>query len=122
VAVSTGDAIQGRIVGMRCSNSMCPVWSILSSDLTSGKSTTLNTSGYGQVFDWVFGGVLEVYGVSQCGEFPDAATEDFTDISTFGTGQITQPWEQWLITNSPACGYSAAGFPNADSPNVRLTY
>ena len=122
VAVSTGDTIQGRMIGVRCTNGSCALWSILSSDVTSGKSTTLNTSSYGQVFDWVFGGVLEVYGVSQCGEFPNATTEDFTNISVQGAGPITQPWQQMLVTNSPACGYSAAGFPNADSPNVRLTY
>ncbi|HEY3520159.1 MAG TPA: hypothetical protein VGK80_03855, partial [Rhodanobacteraceae bacterium] len=122
VAVSTGDTIQGRMTGARCANGSCAVWSILSSDVTSGKSTTLKTSSYGQVFDWVFGGVLEVYGVSQCGEFPNATTEDFTNISVLGAGPITQPWQQMLVTNSPACGYSAAGFPNADSPNVRLTY
>ena len=122
VAVSTGDMIQGRMVGVRCANGSCALWSILSNDVTSGKSTTLNTSSYGQVFDWVFGGVLEVYGVSQCSEFPNATTEDFTNISVRGAAPITQPWQQMLIANSPACGYAAAGFPNADSPNVRLTY
>ncbi|MBS0432614.1 MAG: hypothetical protein JSS21_09465 [Proteobacteria bacterium] len=122
VSVAVGDTIKGTVTGARCSNAVCPLWSIVSSDVTSGNTTKLVTSGYGQVLDWVFGGVLEVYGVSQCSEFPNAANEDFTNISAYGTSKITQPWQQWLITNSPACGYSAAGFPNADSPNVRLTY
>ena len=122
VSVAVGDTIKGTITGAKCSNAVCPLWSIVSTDVTSGNTTRLITSGYGQVMDWVFGGVLEVYGVSQCSEFPNATTEDFTNISVFGTSKITQPWEQWLIVSSPACGYSAAGFPNADSPNVRLTY
>ncbi|MGH8213072.1 MAG: hypothetical protein ACRESC_06475 [Gammaproteobacteria bacterium] len=123
VAVSTGDTILGRMKGVRCASGSCALWSILSSDVTSGESTTLNTSSYGQVFDWIFGGVLEAYGVSQCGHFPNATTEDFTGISVkHGNRPFTPPWQQMLIANSPACGYSAAGFPNVDSPNVRLTY
>ncbi len=123
VAVSTGDTILGRMNGVRCTGGSCALWSILSSDVTSGESTTLNTSSYGQVFDWIFGGVLEAYGVSQCGQFPNATTEDFTGITVrHGKVPLTPPWQQMLVANSPACGYSAAGYPNPNSPNVRLTY
>lgn len=123
VSVAVGDTIKGTITGAKCSNAVCPLWSIVSNDVTSGNSTRLITSGYGQAMDWIFGGVLEAYGVSQCGNFPNATTEDFTSI-VVRHGKLTFHglWQQMLIANAPACGYSAAGFPNANSPNVRLTY
>jgi hypothetical protein len=44
---------------------------VVSEDKTTGKKTTLaKTAAEGQVWNWGFGAVVEVYGVRQCSDYP----------------------------------------------------
>jgi hypothetical protein len=71
--VNPGDTILGSIwytcpVGTR----NCSSWEVITQDLQNGKSSFLNmTSSYSQTFNWAFGGVLEVYNVIQCSDYPN---------------------------------------------------
>ena len=41
-------------------------------DLENGNTSVLVTSNFGQTFNWAFGGVLEVYYITQCSDYPPA--------------------------------------------------
>lgn len=72
VKVSPSDTILGTIISM-CKKGLnyCDNWKVISQDATTGKKTTLRkTPAAGQVWNWGFGAVLEVYGVRQCSDFP----------------------------------------------------
>jgi len=70
--VSPGDTILGEIIPM-CKKGLeyCANWKVISEDETTGKKRTLSkTPAEGQVWNWGFGAVLEVYRVQQCSDFP----------------------------------------------------
>lgn len=82
VNVQVGDTIRGELVGTSCtaSTGVCANWAIKATDLASGQSVTLNSSAYGQAFNWIFAGVLEVYNVGTCSDLSSSGHLDFTDI------------------------------------------
>ena len=50
----------------------CSSWDIVTWDLQNGKFSDLYmTSSFGQTFNWAFGGVLEVYNIAQCSDYPN---------------------------------------------------
>jgi hypothetical protein len=123
VAVAAGTTILGTVRGVRrCSTSACQDWSIVTTDMSNGHSTKLATAGYDQAFDWVFGAVLEAYGVTACTHYPATGSEDFTDISVLGATFVTRTWSRDIIDGSLACGYAVQPYPDADSPNVMISY
>lgn len=72
VKASPGDSIYGAVVPMcKKGSSYCLDWKIESQNQTTGKKTAIRNAGIeGQVWNWAFGAVLEVYGVKQCIDFP----------------------------------------------------
>ena len=80
VKVNPGDTILGTITSAcKAGLEYCANWTVLSEDETTGKKTKLNKSpSKGQVWNWGFGAVLEVYGVEQCGDFPANESVVFT--------------------------------------------
>ena len=58
VAVAAGATVEGSVRGSSCHGGVCDNWTIVTSDPANDHDTTLNTSSYGQTFDWVFGAVL----------------------------------------------------------------
>jgi hypothetical protein len=106
--VSPGDTILGEIIS-KCKKGLnyCADWKVISEDETTGKKTTLSkTPADGQVWNWGFGAVLEVYGVRQCSDFPannsvvftvqlyDQSRNLISDPGWTGTpaGSGTSPW------------------------------
>ena len=67
-----GDAIFGAVVPMcKKGSGYCPDWKIVSENQTTGRKTAIRKAALeGQVWNWAFGAVLEVYGVKQCSDFP----------------------------------------------------
>jgi hypothetical protein len=98
----------------------CSSWDIVAWDLTTGKfSQLIDTSSYGQTFNWAFAGALEVYHVVQCGDYPnsDQWTQDRSSVSFYNLAlfndkfvQIKQPGWKVSITSglSPACNYGGS--------------
>jgi hypothetical protein len=111
--VSSGDVILGYMFDTCASGTLsCPTWDIVTWDRTNGNySELINTSNFGQTFNWAFAGALEVYGVVQCGDYPAGGTTTFYDL-----GLYNYKWQRlgspgWNVTNlssglSPQCGYS----------------
>jgi len=129
VTVDSGVTLFGRVSGSNCDGSVCADWTILTRDPVNDHDTTLNTSGYGQAFDWVFGAVLEAYGISQCGELPQSQTEEFSRIVVYalrapvgGPIGARQAWSPTILANSPFCGYSVTPHPQANAPQVTIKY
>jgi len=72
VKASPGDTIYGAVVPMcKKGSGYCPDWKIVSENQTTGRKTAIRKAALeGQVWNWAFGAVLEVYGVKQCDDFP----------------------------------------------------
>jgi len=130
--VSSGDLIYGYMFDT-CSagTETCSTWDIVTWDLTSGKfSELLDTSNYGQTFNWAFGGVLEVYNIVQCGDYPNGPADSYSGggpaIHFYNQAlfndkfvQIAQPkWEVSAASGlTPSCSYGGS-LPE----EVTLTY
>ncbi len=71
--VSVGDTILGTITPTckQLGQDYCATWKIVTEDVTTAKKTILTkTPADGQIWNWGFGAVAEVYGVKQCTDFP----------------------------------------------------
>jgi hypothetical protein len=79
--VNVGDTIFGRIMPA-CTKkylSTCSTWKITTKDESTGTKSVMNqVNPDGQIWNWAFGAVLEVYGVRQCSDFPSTASTALT--------------------------------------------
>lgn len=110
--VSPGDTILGTITPTckKLVQDYCATWKIVSEDETTGKKSVLNkTPAEGQVWNWGFGAVLEVYGVKQCSDFPANNSVVFTvELYDQNRDVISNPG--WVGTpagagTNPYCNY-----------------
>ncbi len=122
--VSPGDSILGYMFDTCAAGTVsCSSWDIVTWDLQNGKfSELLMTSSFEQTFNWAFGGVLEVYNVAQCSDYPNQPNGDTggSNALTFGElllysdkfVQIAAP--AWSFTNwvgtsaTPQCSYGGS--------------
>ena len=118
VHVSTGDLIAG-IVQSTCGKGTltCPKWNITTKDKTTGGSTGLgDTPNEDQTFNWAFGGVLEVYSIVQCSDYPPNQYINFAPTLYDNNFNIIQNpgWSltQWAGSEDPQCGYGGYMSPN----------
>ena len=122
--VSAGDELNGSIDSFNChpATGVCDNWQVETSDPAINVSTDLQTTSYGAPLDWIFGGVLEQYGVTDCGQLPANGFEKFTNVTTkiIGTGQVSFPWLNTGDGNvySPDCHYGITSTPST----VTLTW
>jgi hypothetical protein len=108
---------------------VCANWDVVTTDESTGDSTTLSTTAYGEKVPWVFGGVMEVYGVVHCAELPANGSVTFTYVDVEPISGGTPPgvpwnvwtglnWSNWAATSQPACGLGVSG----DSSDVSLSF
>src|SRR6185437_13403326 len=125
VNVAVGDKIVGT-TEMTCATGTtnCATWNVITEDQTTGQSTELpDTPADGQIFNWGFGGVLEVYYVDQCLDYPPNASLTMTSL-LYGTSmnQIASPtWTDWMTVPAdavPQCNYGVT----ATATQTTLTY
>jgi hypothetical protein len=112
IPVSSGDQLYGYTYGTNCDgNGQCPNWTIYTQDQSNNTSTTLNSSSFGQVFNWSFGGVLEAYGIQHCAQYPANGSLSFTNIVTaqVGGNAVSINWPGGNGNQSPNCGYTYSG-------------
>jgi hypothetical protein len=126
VTVNVGDTILGTIKGAcKAGNQSCSKWDITTKDVTTGKKTTLsNTPSEGQTFNWAQSGVLEVYNITQCSDFPKGTTE-FSKVALYDYNfkEIKSPgWAPmyWVTKGSttPWCSYAV----KTTATSATLTY
>jgi hypothetical protein len=115
--VNPGDHLE-RYVFMNCAagTKVCSSWDIVIVDVQNGSfSELLNTSNFGQQFNWGFGGVLEVYNIVQCTDYPApdyAGGIGFTNQSVLNASFVSLT-PNWKVTNAssgltPQCNYGGS--------------
>ncbi len=122
VGVSPGDQIIGDEYSL-CGVGVydCGSWSIVTQDASNGQSVTLNTTPNGEL-QWVFGGVLEVYGIASCDQFPSQGVTQFYGVTVWDTNGnvLSPPWQGNFAGSSisPQCGYNLG----ADTSDTYMYY
>jgi hypothetical protein len=69
------------------------------------------SSGYDPAFNWYAGGVMEVYGVSQCSQHPANGSITFTDIQVddLNDRDVTpSAWNVGIASTAPACNHAVS--------------
>lgn len=115
--VSPGDSIFGSVEGSNCDESgVCDNWVVNTADVTTGAESRLDTTAYGNVMGWAFGGVLEVYDVSACNQYPQTGSVTFSNLELRSTSNspVTPNWRVDVTPREPQCGYGVdAADPSA---------
>ncbi len=98
IDVNAGDVIVGTVTGTQCgaSSGLCNAWSIQTLDQNTGEAAVLQTSAWGVAENWVFAGVLEVYGVASCDDLPASGELAFANQS-YTTVDGTSPATNWQL-------------------------
>ena len=120
VPVSAGETISGYVWGTNCNGltGVCNTWQVRTS--STNNSSTLDTDSYGESLDWVFGGALEVYGVSACNQYPASSSVSYQNLTAHQVGgaTLTPAWSTSITAGvTPNCvtGVDAT----ADSVTIR---
>ncbi len=116
--VSSGDILHGYVFdNCAAGTKTCPSWDIVIVDITNGNfSEYVDAANFGQTFNWAFGGVLEVYNIVQCGDYPAAPRDDvYSGIAFYNQSVLNDKFVKiaapnWKITNvagglTPQCSY-----------------
>ena len=111
IPVKAGDQITGTTT-QTCSwgSSSCGTWIVSTTDVTTGQTTTLGAEPTQGDQNEAIGGVLEVYNIAQCSDYP--ANGQIVFNSTFydynGNHVPNLTWTgSASTTDSPQCNYSA---------------
>jgi hypothetical protein len=112
IAAYPGNQVGGSIEGNGCSNGVCQSWNVYSWNNATGQITTYFTESYGQPLDMLFGGVIEVYFVDQCSDYPNSFNMRFSGITAQTTESefVTPSWSTGTGPQVPSCG-AGFGFP-----------
>jgi hypothetical protein len=109
--VNSGDTLYGYVQGDGCdARGVCTDWFVHTGDWTNGAHSWLRTSAYGNVMGWAFGGVLEVYGVDDCDQYPPSGSITFSNIQTRSTSyqQVYPTWNVGVTSEPPQCDYGVS--------------
>ena len=113
LSVNPGDQILGTVLSS-CGFVACGRWTIITTDATTAQSTTLHVIySTPLTFVWAQAGVLEVYNIYQCSDFPPDGSITFSNVILYDKTfrQITHPgwspkyWVQQGVT-TPWCDYA----------------
>jgi hypothetical protein len=121
VPVNAGDVILGTVTGTGCdSTGVCQAWTITTTDMTTGKSTTNNTTAPMGVPNGVSPGSLETYGVTACDMFPASGQVTFVDNAVTSGDGGTEKLKYDLLTLQGVaaevprdCGYGGSTSGNS---------
>jgi len=114
--VNPGDHLEGYVHNnCAAGTSTCASWDIGIIDKQNGNSSLLKTSNFGQTFNWAFGGVLEVYYITKCSDYPGG---DYLGGIGFYNQQVLNDQfvsitPAWTVTNvagklTPQCNYGGS--------------
>lgn len=123
IPVNPGDLISGTIT-QNCSTgtSSCDSWQVVTTDMTTNQTTTLSAEPTQGDQNEAVGGVMEVYSISQCSDYPPNGeivyNSYFYDYN--GNPVTNLNWTNSASsTDSPQCNYSAQ---SPTESNIVLTY
>lgn len=107
IAAKAGDVVVGDTYSTCAAGQACSTWKIDSRNTTTGKTSTLTTNPYADL-TWVFGGVLEVYNVATCNQYPSGPIT-FSNIQVYdrnNTRVTSPPWQGSDTSGiNPQCNY-----------------
>jgi hypothetical protein len=114
--VNTGDHLIGTVETATPGIMTGPLWIVDIEDLQNGSGSLLLTSSYNQTFNWAFGGVLEVYGIIRCGDYPayNPAPSEIgfynQSLYSYNFVPITPAWtvNNWSSGLTPQCNYGGS--------------
>ena len=112
--VNSGDQIEGLMFNLCGSGVLtCSSWDIYIFDLTNGGYSVLGgTSNFGQTFNWAFGGVMEVYNIARCGDYPSDGSISFYDQELYDYNGVRIKNPAWTISKAsgltPGCHYGGS--------------
>ena len=110
VQVSAGDLIRGELDMATCgTNGDCTNWTVTTTDVTTGKSTSLTMQNPGEAADEVNPAVLETYSVTSCDMLPaNGEATFFNNALTNGGAAEPETYVLETILSPPA---APKGFP-----------
>jgi hypothetical protein len=123
VRANPGDTIDGYMFDT-CSpgTKTCGTWDVVAWDLQSGQySELIDTSNFSQTFNWAFAGVLEVYGVDQCGDYPNNPNTNNGLQNGISFNQVSLWNDKFQIIGSPAWSICKPGSKGSDCPILLST-
>jgi hypothetical protein len=120
VPANEGDNVVGDTYSTCAAGVACDTWKIDSRNTTTGQTSSLSTDPYADL-NWVFGGVLEVYNVSTCGEYPGGPIT-FHDIEVYDRDNnrvANPPWQGGDTSKvDPQCNYGL----NTTATSATISY
>lgn len=121
VQVNSGDTILGYMFDTCATGTKsCASWDIVTWDLQNDQySELLMSPSSGQTFTWAFAGVLEVYNIVQCSDYPNPPNGtsggshaiSFNDTALYDAEfvQVDPRWSVYVTPGlSPQCGYGGS--------------
>jgi hypothetical protein len=118
VVVQPGDVILGTMIHTTGQN-----WTVTAVDQTRTTlpAAILSTKSYSQVFNWVFAGALETYGVRNCAQFPPRGPIRFTAIQAFVSGKLVSK-PTWNIEPGTDPQTACTGAAIVNPKTVTISY
>ena len=124
--VNVGDSLQGYMTYSSNHLGSCCWWEgeMIDSTNLALQTEWVQTSYFGgfSAMRWIFGGVLEAYGVASCSYYPNGSTgsTNFTSISIYDSSgsSITPSLSSFTTTQTPQCSYGVT----TSSTSVNLAY
>ena len=119
-SVNPGDHLEGYVFNTcKAGTTKCGSWNIVIIDQQNGNfSQMLKTSNFGQTFNWAFGGVLEVYYITHCGDYPGKEVSGNSGSFSFYNQSLLNDSHvfvtpAWTVSNvsgglSPQCNYGGS--------------
>ena len=115
VPASAGDAVVGDTYADCAPGQDCKSWNIDARNVSSGQTSSLTTDPYADL-TWVFGGVLEVYNLSTCDQYPGGPIT-FHDIRIYDRNQVRVAAPSWNGSDTsgidPPCNYGLTTTPGS---------
>jgi len=116
--VSVGDSMVGTVTASSCSGGDCN-WTILTTDVTTGHTSTLGPIEDVSSYTYAVGGSMEVYAIQSCPHFPVNGV--FLKGIKLYDQSNTQQTPSWADTVqsvlSPWCGFSVTSTSSTTSLN-----
>ncbi|HLW85462.1 MAG TPA: hypothetical protein VKR60_09635 [Candidatus Sulfotelmatobacter sp.] len=118
--VNPGDQIEGYSFSTcKAGTKKCPTWNVVTLDDENGNFSQLSaTPNEGQTFNWAFGGVLEVYNITQCSDYPAKEGSGYSGAIGFHdhivlNDSYVKITPAWTVTNvsgglTPQCSYGGS--------------
>jgi len=116
--VNSGDIILGYTFNNCASGTKtCGSWDVITWDLQNDKfSQMTDTTNYGQTFNWAFAGVLEVYDVAQCGDYPKNQDTNGGLPNGIAFDQLALWNDKFQVISNPAWAICKPGSKGSDCP------